>query len=119
MTNPLKALWIGKATIYDWKPTTDPITHQTVQELVPIVTDEPCRLSHSSKAITGISEGAVDVEQIITLFISPDIEITHGCEIVVTQRGRTKKYRRGSEPSIYTNHQEVTLEYKETVEGIQ
>ena len=117
--NPLSLLWIGKCTIYEYQNITDPDTYQTTQQLVPVITDEPCRLSQSTIARTSdelvnVSGGIPNVEQIITLFIRPDLTIKDGSVIEVTQHGVTNRYKGSSIPAVYTNHQEITLElYKD------
>lgn len=117
VTNPLAALWIGRCSIYEYQDVTDPDTFQTTQELVAVVADEPCRLSQNYVSHTPtdlVSGGSVpSLEQIIVLFIRPDLEIKPGSVIEVTQRGRTNKYHRSSEPAIYSNHQEIVLELYE------
>ena len=117
MVNPLAILWKGKCTIYEFVDTTDPDTHQTIQTLKAVVTDEPCRLSFSQvmsqSTTTQIVQGAAEQVQIIKLFLRPDITINAGSVIEVTQNGVTTKYKRSSVPAIYTQHQEVTLELYE------
>lgn len=116
--NPLSLLWIGKATISEYQNVTDPETYQTTQKLVPVIIDEPCRLSqnvvsHDKQELTRLGESVPYVEQVIVLFIRPDLEIKAGSVIEVTQHGRTDKYQRASKPAIYSNHQEVVLELYE------
>ena len=115
--NPLAILWKGKCTIYEFVDTTDPDTHQTIQTLKAVVTDEPCRLSFSQvmsqSTTTQIVQGAAEQVQIIKLFLRPDITINAGSVIEVTQNGVTTKYKRSNVPAIYTQHQEVTLELYE------
>lgn len=118
VNNPLAVLWIGKATVYEYQDVTDPETYQTKQELVPIVTDEPCRLSQRQLSrnqgdLVNINDAAPFIDRIIVLFIRPDLEIKAGSVIEITQHGRTDKYKRASKPAIYTNHQEVVLELYE------
>lgn len=113
VSNPLSVLWIGKATISEYKEKTDPETYQTSHTLVPIVVDEPCRVSYKQEPSTNIVTGAAQLNQIIMLFIRPDIAIEAGSVIEVTQNGRTLKYKRSSKPAIYSNHQEVVLELYE------
>lgn len=118
VNNPLAVLWIGKATVYEYQDVTDLETYQTKQELVPIVTDEPCRLSQrqlsrSQGDLVNINDAAPFIDRIIVLFIRPDLEIKAGSVIEITQHGRTDKYKRASKPAIYTNHQEVVLELYE------
>lgn len=111
--NPLEILWIGRATISEYQSVTNPDTYETTQELVPVVTDEPCRVSYTRETVTDIQSGASSVVQLIMLFIRPDIDIKAGSVIEVTQRGKTTKFKRSSKPAIYTNHQEVSLELYE------
>jgi hypothetical protein len=117
VTNPLAALWIGRCSIFEYQDVTDPDTFQTTQELVGVVTDEPCRLSqsyvsHNTSDLVSVN-GVPSVEQLIVLFIRPDLEIKPGSVISVTQYGITERYKRSSKPAIYSNHQEVVLELYE------
>jgi hypothetical protein len=111
--NPLKSLWIGKCTIYEYRDTVDPITHQSTQGLVPIIVDEPCKLSYNREHATNISSGAAVISQSITLFIRPDLEIKPGSVMDITQHGKTTRYKGSSKTAVYTNHQEVVLELYE------
>lgn len=113
VTNPLSVLWVGKCTIYEYKPVTDEETYQTKHELTPIVIDEPCRVSYSRETTTNIANGAPYFEQTITLFIRPDLTIKEGSVIEVTQHGVTNKYKRASKPAVHSLHQEVLIEVYE------
>lgn len=118
VTNPLSVLWVGKCTIFEYQDVTDPDTWQTTQELAPVLVDEPCRLSqnyvsHTDQDLVQVNKGAPHIDQIIVLFIRPDIEVKEGSVFEVTQHGRTAKYKRSSKPAIYTNHQEIVLELYE------
>lgn len=113
--NPLAKLWIGRCTIYEYQDVTNETTHQTSQELVPVLVDEPCRLSHNREQTTNIANGAAVVSQSITLFIRPDIIIKPGSVIEVSQHGVTEKYKGSGQPAVYCNHQEIILElYEDT-----
>ena len=115
--NPLSILWIGKCTIYEYQETTDPDTYQTTHSLVQVIKDEPCRLSHIRETTVDVNSGAPYVSQTIVLFIRPNLIIKDGSVIEVTQHGVTEKFKRSSKPSVYTNHQEVTLElYEDNVQ---
>ena len=111
--NPLAVLWNGKCTISEYQEVTDTETWQTKHELVPVVTDEPCRLSHNREGAVSVHNGAPYVTQTILLFIRPNLTIKEGSVIEVTQNGVTNKYKRASKPAVYTNHQEVELELYE------
>ena len=108
--NPLEILWVGRATISEYQDVVDPETFETTQKLVPIVEDEPCRLSHTRESLVNIETGVPYLSQTIVLFIRPDLEINEGSVIQVTQNGYTDLYKRSSKPSIYSNHQEIFLE---------
>ena len=117
VNNPLAILWEGKCTIYEYQDVTDTETNQTTQELVAIVTDEPCRLSqnrvsHNQSDLVSVSNVPY-TNALIVLFLRPDLEIKDGSVIEVTQKNVTDKYRRSSKPAIYSNHQEITLELYE------
>lgn len=114
VNNPLAILWKGRCTIYEYQDVTDPETMQTKQELVPVVVDEPCRLSYRTETTVNIDKGAPSIVQTTVVFIRPDLVIKEGSVLEVTQNNVTNKYKRASKPPIYTNHQEVTVElYKD------
>lgn len=111
--NPLAKLWMGQCTIYEYVETTDVETFQTSHELVAVIKDEPCRLSHRRESTVDVNGGAPYVTQTIVLFIRPDLTIKEGSVIEVTQNKVTNKYKRASKPAVYTRHQEVALELYE------
>lgn len=111
--NPLRQLWIAKCTIYEYQTVIDPETFQSTQTPVPVLEDEPCRLSYNWEQTTNIRNGAAVVSQSITLFIRPDITIKPGSLIEITQHGITEKFEGSGHPAVYTNHQEVKLKIHE------
>lgn len=111
--NPLSVLWTGKCTIYEFEDVIDPVTHQTTQKEVPVLINEPCRLSYNREQSTNIQSGAAVVSQSITLFIRPDLVISPGSVIEITQHGVTEKYKGSGQPAVYCNHQEIILELYE------
>lgn len=113
VNNPLAILWKGRCTIYEFKDVQDPDTFQTTQKEVPVLEDEPCRLSYNREQSTNIANGAAVVSQSITLFIRPDLVIKPGSVIEITQNGVTEKFKGSGKPAIYTNHQEIVLELYE------
>lgn len=111
--NPLLALWTGKCTIYEYHDIENPLNHQTTQKEVPVIVDEPCRLSYRHEQATNIQSGAAVVSQSIILFIRPDLTIKAGSVIEITQHGVTCKYKGSGKPAVYCNHQEIVLELYE------
>lgn len=115
-SNPLALLWIGKATIYHYETVTDENTYESKQQTVVTASDEPCRVSYNNIAYNkeiAVGSGVTNVNQIITLFIRPDIIIPPGSMIDVTQHGNTVKYKASTQQALYTNHQEISLELYE------
>lgn len=115
VNNPLAKLWVGRCNIYEYQEKIDPDTFQSKGELVQVVSEEPCRLSqthvaHNFSELVSIDKGAPYIEQLIVMFIRPDLDIKAGSIIEITQHGRTEKYKRSSKPAVYTNHQEIVLE---------
>ncbi len=113
MVNPLARLWTGRCTIYEYQDVTDPETHQTTQQPVSVLVDEPCRLSYNYEQATNIQSGAAVVSQSITPFICPDLGIRTGSFIEITQNNVTERYKGSGKPAVYTNHQEIILQLYE------
>ena len=112
--NPLATLWTGRCTIYEFEDVVDLETFQTTQREVPVLIDEPCRLSYNFEQSTNIRSGAAVVSQSITLFIRPDLVIKPGSIIEITQNNVTERYCDSGQPAVYSNHQEIILElYKD------
>lgn len=116
--NPLSLLWTGRVTIYEYQDVTNLETYETTQELVAVVTDEPCRVSFGEHAYAfgqtvAIENGSPVIAQTITLFIRPDLNIKAGSIIEVTQNNVTTKYKRAAQPAVHSNHQEILLELYE------
>lgn len=113
VTNPLTMLWTGRATIYEYTHVTDPETYQTTFKLVPVLEDEPCRLSYNHEQSTDIQSGAAVVSQSITLFVRKDLVVKPGSVIEVTQNGVTERYKGSGQPAIYSQHQQIVLQLYE------
>lgn len=68
-----------------------------------------CRLVVENAPAATITEGAAAVSQTITLLLPPDVRITAGSRVMVTQEGATDEYRCAGMPVRYSKHQEVSL----------
>lgn len=106
----LEFLYVGRCTVIERQNVKDPITQITKQEEVPVLENQPCRLSFDRIASTNQTDTVGIVAQSTKLFIAPELDIKAGSKIVVTQRGRTTEYTRSGEPAIYSSHQEIQLE---------
>lgn len=112
MPNPLARLWKDRCTIFIKKKVTDPFTKLTDFVEIPVINEEPCKLSFQTLAVNEEGDAAAKLTQSVKLFLSPDLEIPAGCKIVVKRFGvinREFVYARSGEPGIFTNHQEVPL----------
>ena len=105
----VESLYDGKCTI---------IEHQKVRKEnkstgfsdVPVLTDQPCRLSFSTIRNTEQSETAASIIQVTKVFLAPDIEVKPGSKLIITQDGVTTEYKNSGKPAIYKTHQEIVLE---------
>ena len=108
----LERLWQDRCSIFIREEVTDPTTHLTDFEEKPLLQDQPCKLSFETLTSTNGDEVAT-AQQVVKLFLSPDVKVPAGCKIVVTRPNdmeRTFTYARSGEPGVFSNHQEIMLE---------
>lgn len=117
----IEAMYEDTCTIYSKKPVTDPETNITENKDIIIAENEPCRLSYRTMPSTSdamkYSEYADYVNQVITLFLRPEIEVPAGSLIVVTKFGNvddyphetTVAYRNSAERKVHPSHQEMIV----------
>lgn len=106
----VESLYDGICTVTEHQKVVKPNKSTSFSD-VPVLTDEPCRLSYST--ITDINareDESSSVVQVTKLFISPDVTIKTGSKISVTQHGQTTDYKSSGQPAIYQTHQEIILE---------
>jgi len=75
-----------------------------------VLENQPCRLSFESVAPVQQSETAAAVSQTVKLFVSPDVVISPGSKLTVTQNGVTTDYTRSGIAAVYPSHQEIMLD---------
>ena len=112
MRTVLDRLWKERCSIFIREEVTDPVTHLTDSEEKPLLQDQPCKLSFETLTSTNGDEVAT-AQQVVKLFLSPDVKVPAGCKIVVTRPNdmeRTFTYARSGEPGVFSNHQEIMLE---------
>ena len=108
----LERLWKDRCSIFIREEVTDPVTHLTDSEEKPLLQDQPCKLSFETLTSTNGDEVAT-AQQVVKLFLSPDVKVPAGCKIIVTRPNdveRTFIYSRSGEPGVFSNHQEIMLE---------
>lgn len=108
----LERLWQDRCSIFVYEEVTDPTTHLTDFEEKPLLQNQPCKLSFETLSSTNGDEVAT-TQQVVKLFLSPDVEVPAGCKIVVTRPNDVERafaYARSGEPGVFSNHQEIMLE---------
>lgn len=107
--NPLEILYTDRCDIYSWESVKDPTTKVTEHKKVLRYENIPCRVSF--KNITSVNQTTYEpiISQVVKLFLSKDIEIKAGSEIVVYRGGKVFQYKCSGLPAIYSNHQEIIL----------
>ncbi|HMM20628.1 MAG TPA: hypothetical protein PKA10_07795 [Selenomonadales bacterium] len=106
-------LYDGLCSVTEFQKVKDPETKLTSTKPVEVLADQPCRLSYSALPAADQSNTVTDIAQSIKLFIAPEVVISAGSKITVTQAGRTENYARSGQPAIYATHQEINLELYE------
>lgn len=108
-----ESLYEDTCTIYAYEKLTDARTHITSTQKVVACENQSCRMSFSSIPAAGDTQAADTVTQFIKLFLSPDIAVKAGSNIVVTRAGVANTYKNSGMPSVYSTHQEINLELEE------
>lgn len=106
----------GLCTIYEYIEIDDPDTGETIvsPEPIPVHENIPCKLSKKTISSADGGEVANTIKYEPVLFINPDIEIKPGSNIVITQHGVTRQFKRSGEPFVYDTHQEIVLQRIDT-----
>lgn len=79
-------------------------------EEVPVVENQPCKLSFEKLNAVVQTDTAAKLTQGTKLFIAPEIKIKPGSKIIVEQNGTTTEYSASGEPAVYFSHSEYMLE---------
>ncbi len=107
----LDATYEGVCRIIEYESKTDEDdTGLTEQYETAVLEDQPCRLSFEKINPASQKDMAAVVSQGVKLFLAPDIKVTAGSKIVVTQNGVTSEYQASGVPAVYPTHQEIMLE---------
>lgn len=104
----LERLWKDRCTVYHRVKVKDPISKLTDSKEMPLLQDQPCKLSFETLTSSN-GDPVATVSQSVKLFISPDVVIKAGSKIIVTQHGRTTEYSNSGVPAVYPTHQEIML----------
>jgi len=107
----LEWMWKDRCTVYIQKECTNPETNLTDFREVPLLENQPCKLSFEQLSATDESHVATTAQG-VKLFLSPDVVIPAGCKIVVHRFNDLEReftYSQSGEAGVFTNHQEIPL----------
>lgn len=110
MRKHTESLYDGKCTITEFR-NQEGLINNTVPTMV--AENVPCRVSYKSFPSAEQTGTATAVTQGIKLFLSPEIKVRSGSEVIVTQNGRTDTYEASGQPAVYISHQEIELTLKD------
>lgn len=113
LARALRELWTSRCDVINYVNTIDENGITTTIKTI-VAQNVPCRISYSSNN-AGVQTNTTDnISQQIKLFISCDVEVKPGSEVIVTSKnGSVKKYIASGTPAEYTAHQEIVLTDKE------
>lgn len=113
LSRAISKLWTSRCNIINYVDIIDDNGITTTVKTV-VAENVPCRISYSSDN-AGVQTNTTDnISQQIKLFISCDIKVKPGSDIVVTSKnGTVKHYIASGTPAEYTAHQEILLTDKE------
>lgn len=107
----IESTYSGVCTILERLDVKDERTKITRKdEEVPVVENQPCKLSFEKLNAVVQTETAATLTQGTKLFIAPEIKIKPGSKIIVEQNGTKTEYSASGEPAVYPSHSEYILE---------
>lgn len=106
----IESRYEGLCDILEKRKVKDEVTKATVLRDTAVLSNQPCRLSYSGSGTANQTDTVSNIEQTIKLFIAPEIKITPGSKLRITQNGITTDYISSGVPAVYETHQEVSLE---------
>lgn len=108
----IELLYEHTCTVIEYKKVKDPITKTTNSKEVIVLEDQPCKISYSTVKSATETENATMLQQVVKLFIAPEIVIKEGSKLVVIDKNnnKTESYKNSGVPAIFSSHQEIVLE---------
>lgn len=113
MRKHIEKMYDSKCTIINYVEKVDKYG-TTTHNPITVAKEQPCKLSYNNSNNAVQSQTVNNVEQTITLIISPLIDIKSGSDITVTTyEGTTTDFVASGIPKKYRSHQEISLTSKE------
>ena len=103
--NPIRLLWTDVCTIIGYADYLD-ADEATQQIEIPIIENEPCKLSYQSLNTVNQTDTAATISQTAKLFIDENVIIPPGSKIIVND---TLEFKQSGEAGRFVNHQEIML----------
>lgn len=104
----LQAMYTGRCTVVERQEYEE--GSLTKFREVPVLENQPCRLSFGTAPAAGMPEGAAPLKQTVKLFVAPDLTVKPGSKLIVEQNGFVTEYKGSGVPARYPTHQEITLD---------
>jgi len=106
----LERTYTGNATVIERQKVKNPVSKMVESQDVPVIKNQPCKISYKSVTAAIREESAASTEQVVKLLISPALSIKPGSKITVVQEGVTVAYTHSGVPAVYPTHQEIVLD---------
>lgn len=106
--NLIEKNYRGKCTIIEKQKITK-ADHSTGFSDVTICENAPCKISFENITSSNETDSVNSISQIIKLFISPDLTIKPGSQVIVNQDNLHFTYQSTGIPAVYPTHQEILL----------
>ena len=104
----MRSMWTDICTVYEYHPVLND-NKTTTHEEIPVIINEPCRLSFSKLVQANQTDTAAATPQIVKLFLDENLKIKAGCKIVVKRSDNEFIYGYSGEAGIFDDHQEIVL----------
>lgn len=112
----IERLYRDTCTVYGMVPYQKENRATAYQEEI-ILENQPCKLSYSqalsSQPVAANDGIASAIQQVVKLFIAPELDLPPGSKIQVFHLGRTLYFKSSGVSAIFANHQEIQLELME------
>lgn len=106
----IESLYDGICTVTEYHKGKKANGSTNFEETV-VLENLPCRLSFKTVDKTSQTDnGASRVVQVVTLLVSPDVNIAPGSKLTVTQNNVTAEYQHSGSSAMYDTHQEIILD---------
>lgn len=113
MRKQLEKMYDSRCAIINYTEKVDEYGTTTYTSVI-IAKEQPCKLSYNSANNATQTKTVDNVEQTITLIMSPTLDVKEGSDVTVTlYNGTILEFVSSGIPKRYRSHQEISLISKE------